>query len=195
MREIFEDVVQIKSNNTQVVMIGNGKLMNKTAGDFDSKEIQALIGKAIQKKFLPFKFDNNTSNVIQKSDNKTMGRALELNQDKVTKGLTVKEVSYDIAEYEKTRLVQINKNKNGKTKEKSAYQLSCKEPEVEVDSSNGKILKLCSNQNVSEWKSLSLLGQTALQNHRNKFQNNYSHLFESESDIGLKLYADLKKGE
>jgi hypothetical protein len=105
MREIFEDVVQIKSNNTQVVMIGNGKLMNKTAGDFDSKEIQALIGKAIQKKFLSFKFDNNTSNVIQKSDNKTMGRALELNQDKVTKGLTVKEVSYDIAEYEKTRLV------------------------------------------------------------------------------------------
>lgn len=54
MREMFEDVVQIKSNNSQVIMVGNSKLINKTQGGFDSEEIQALIGKAIQKKFLPF---------------------------------------------------------------------------------------------------------------------------------------------
>ena len=39
LRDMFEDVVQIKSNNTQVIMVGNGKLINKTQGGFDSKEI------------------------------------------------------------------------------------------------------------------------------------------------------------
>lgn len=47
MRELFEDVVKIKSNNSQVIMVGNGKMINKTHGSFDSVELQALIGKAI----------------------------------------------------------------------------------------------------------------------------------------------------
>lgn len=40
-------------------MVGNGKLINKTQGAFESAEIQALIGKAIQKKFLPFSYMHN----------------------------------------------------------------------------------------------------------------------------------------
>jgi hypothetical protein len=47
MRELFEDVVQIKSNHSQVIMVGNGKLINTTATNFDSPEMHALIGKAI----------------------------------------------------------------------------------------------------------------------------------------------------
>jgi hypothetical protein len=35
MREMFEDVVQIKSNLSEVIMVGNGKLINKTQGGFD----------------------------------------------------------------------------------------------------------------------------------------------------------------
>lgn len=30
MRELFEDVIKIKSNNSQVIMVGNGKLIDKT---------------------------------------------------------------------------------------------------------------------------------------------------------------------
>ena len=37
-------------------MTGNGKLINKTESGFESLEIQSLIGKAIQKKWLPFEY-------------------------------------------------------------------------------------------------------------------------------------------
>lgn len=53
---MFEDVLKIRSNNSEVIMVGNQKLINKTHGSFESPMIQALIGKAIQKKFLPFEY-------------------------------------------------------------------------------------------------------------------------------------------
>ena len=56
VRDLFEDVINIRSHNSEVIMIGNQKLINKTQGDFNSPAIQALIGKAIQKKLLPFEY-------------------------------------------------------------------------------------------------------------------------------------------
>lgn len=57
---MFEDVINIRSHNSEVIMIGNGRLINKTQGDFNSPAIQALIGKAIQKQLLPFKYSAET---------------------------------------------------------------------------------------------------------------------------------------
>jgi hypothetical protein len=44
---MFEDVLNIRSNNSEVIMVGNQKMINKTRGDFETPMIQALIGKAI----------------------------------------------------------------------------------------------------------------------------------------------------
>jgi len=44
---MFEDVLKIRSNNSEVIMVGNGHLMNKTHGSFETPMMQALIGKAI----------------------------------------------------------------------------------------------------------------------------------------------------
>ena len=53
---MFGDIISIKNNDSQLIMIGNNKLINKTEGAFNSTAIQALIGKAIQKKFLSFDY-------------------------------------------------------------------------------------------------------------------------------------------
>lgn len=96
MREMFEDVVQIKSNNSQVIMVGNGKLINKTQGAFDSVEIQALVGKAIQKKYLPFAYSHDKNSASQKHDQgKESMFALSLKEGKM------EELPYDNPEVKK----------------------------------------------------------------------------------------------
>ena len=55
MYQTFEDVTQIRKD-PHVIMVGNGKLIKHT-GSIESDEIQALIGRAIQKKFLSVKFN------------------------------------------------------------------------------------------------------------------------------------------
>lgn len=39
VREMFEDVLKIRSNNSEVIMVGNGHLINKTRGSFDTPMI------------------------------------------------------------------------------------------------------------------------------------------------------------
>jgi hypothetical protein len=39
MREMFEDVLKIRGNTSEVIMVGNKKLINKTQGGFDSPGI------------------------------------------------------------------------------------------------------------------------------------------------------------
>lgn len=55
MFEIYDDVTQIRKDDPFVIMVGNGKLIKHT-GSIEQDEIQALIGRAIQKKFLSIKF-------------------------------------------------------------------------------------------------------------------------------------------
>lgn len=199
MREMFEDVVQIKSNNSQVIMVGNGKLINKTQGGFDDPQIQALIGKAIQKKFIPFSYKPAGKNSAAQAPNATKELAerfaLSVKQGKL------EELPLDNAEVKKAlhkkEKAAANKKSNGKSKEKKekVSTTACKEPEVLVDSVDGSILKLCSNTNVSEWRSLALLGKLALQDEGNAHRTNYNQMFQSEPQIGLKLYSETKKGE
>lgn len=58
--------------------------------------------------------------------------------------------------------------KKGKSTEKK-QKGNCKEPEVLIDAQKGSILKVCSGQNMAEWKSLTLLGKLALTNPANKY--------------------------
>lgn len=55
MYQTFDDVTQIRKDDPYVIMVGNGKLIKHT-GSIESDEIQALIGRAIQKKFLSIKY-------------------------------------------------------------------------------------------------------------------------------------------
>lgn len=80
-------------------------------------------------------------------------------------------------------------------KEKNGFAAKCTAPEVMVDSQDGGVLRLCSNSNISEWKSLALLGKVALNDSANKYQSAYGQMYNTEADIGLKLYSEVKKGE
>ena len=61
-------------------------------------------------------------------------------------------------------------NKKVKSAEKKKEKKNCTEPEVLIDSQKGSVLKVCSGQNIAEWKSLTLLGKLALSNATNKLQ-------------------------
>lgn len=63
MYQTFDDVTQIRKDPF-VVLIGNGKLIKHT-GSIESEEIQAIIGRAIQKKFLTFKTANSNEKESQ----------------------------------------------------------------------------------------------------------------------------------
>lgn len=68
--------------------------------------------------------------------------------------------------------VQKKEKASGQKKGKSAEKKqkgNCKEPEVLIDAQKGSILKVCSGQNMAEWKSLTLLGKLALTNPANKY--------------------------
>ena len=201
MREMFEDIVQIKSNHSEVIMTGNGKLINKTGAGFESPAIHALIGKAIQKQYLPFQYTHSAAGTaLQAQDpaKEPAKIALSLKQGKteelpfdspeVKKALEKKKGTAKLAQQQQGR-----KKDTNKTKDKDAFSQKCKEPELLVDSQDGSVLKICSNSKVQEWKSLALLGGVAL-NNGNKYQADYSHLFQSEAEIGLKLYSETGRG-
>ena len=48
---MFEDVEKVRKPHDNLIMTGNGRLIKHT-GDIKSAEIEALLGKAIQKKYL-----------------------------------------------------------------------------------------------------------------------------------------------
>ena len=75
---------------------------------------------------------------------------------------------------------------------KLTFSSTCTEPEVLVDSSDGSLLKMCTNKIVPEWQSLALLGKLAMTDGNNKFNADYSKLHNTESLIGLK-FADREK--
>lgn len=72
---------------------------------------------------------------------------------------------------------------------------NCTEPEVLIDSAKGSVIKICSGQNVPEWKSLTLLGKLALTDKANKSHPFYNRLYQTEAELGLKLYSEVNKGE
>ena len=53
--QLFDDIAKIRKEDSQIILVGNGKLIKHT-GSLDNPEVQALIGKAIQKKALFFKY-------------------------------------------------------------------------------------------------------------------------------------------
>jgi len=70
---------------------------------------------------------------------------------------------------EKEKKVAAGNKKKDKSADKSKKEKkNCLEPEVLVDSQKGTVIKVCSGQNVAEWKSLILLGKLALNYKANK---------------------------
>lgn len=162
-------------------MVGNGKLINKTQGGFDNPQIEALIGKAIQKKVIPFSYKQgvNNNNIAQAAQNSSKlpdsHFALNLTQNGINElPMDNAEVKKALKKKDKTS----SKKKDGKSKEKKEkVKTDCHEPEILVDSTDGSILKSCSSANVSEWRSLALLGKLALQDKANLHRENYNKLF------------------
>ena len=57
-------------------MVGNGRLIKHT-GDINSNEIQSLIGKAIQKKFLSMEDASGSKSLSQNGKSKSNGYTLK----------------------------------------------------------------------------------------------------------------------
>mgnify|MGYP000503955065 CR=1 FL=1 len=61
MYNLYDDIEKIRNQtDINLIMVGNNKLIKHT-GDLTSEPIQALIGMAIKKKALPFKFKDDHS--------------------------------------------------------------------------------------------------------------------------------------
>ena len=61
MYNLYDDIEKIRNQtDINLIMVGNNKLIKHT-GDLNSEPIQALIGMAIKKKALPFKFKDDHS--------------------------------------------------------------------------------------------------------------------------------------
>lgn len=67
MKEMFEDIQKIRKDN-HLIMVANGKLVQYT-GSIQEKEIQALIGMAVKRKFLKFESkDQSGAYVLHQGD-------------------------------------------------------------------------------------------------------------------------------
>jgi hypothetical protein len=77
MYYLFEDVKNVRKADSQnILMIGNGRLIKHT-GDINSLEIQSLIGKAIQKKFLSMEDASGSKSLSQMGKSKSEGYTLK----------------------------------------------------------------------------------------------------------------------
>ena len=56
---LYDDIEKIRNQmDINLIMVGNNRLIKHT-GDLNSEPIQALIGMAIKKRVLPFKYKND----------------------------------------------------------------------------------------------------------------------------------------
>ena len=69
--QLFDDVNKISGNQTVSALISNKKLI-KHQGDMGSQEFQALIGKALQRKLLPFKYRKKGGKILRIEQNKVV---------------------------------------------------------------------------------------------------------------------------
>jgi hypothetical protein len=61
MYNLFDDIQKIRNQtDLNLIMVGNSKLIKHT-GNLSSEPIQALIGMAIKKKLLPFRYREDAS--------------------------------------------------------------------------------------------------------------------------------------
>ncbi len=72
MFELFDDVHKIRKSDSHMILIGNGKLIKHiSAGSIaqsslNTPEMQALVGRAIAKKYLPFSHSVHEHSEVKK---------------------------------------------------------------------------------------------------------------------------------
>lgn len=80
MYQTFDDVTLIRKDDPYVIMVGNGKLIKHT-GSIESDEIQALIGRAIQKKFLSIKYGDSKEELAQTEEKSKTVKVIKITED------------------------------------------------------------------------------------------------------------------
>lgn len=80
MYQTFDDVTMIRKDEPYVIMVGNGKLIKHT-GSIESDEIQALIGRAIQKKFLSIKYGDGKEELAQTDEKSKTVKVIKLTEE------------------------------------------------------------------------------------------------------------------
>lgn len=80
MFDMFEDVQNVRKSNDNLIMTGNGRLIKHT-GDINSKEIEALLGKAIQKKYLTMEDSTGSKSLSEGAEQKSQGVTLTLDKE------------------------------------------------------------------------------------------------------------------
>lgn len=92
MFDMFEDIQKVRKPNDNLVMTGNGRLIKHT-GDINSSEIQALIGKAIQKKYLAMEDQTGSKSLSEGGKKSSQGITLKIGSDgKLIKSIYQQEV-------------------------------------------------------------------------------------------------------
>ena len=80
MFDMFEDIQKVRKPNDNLLMTGNGRLIKHT-GYINSSEIQALIGKAIQKKYLAMEDQTGSKSLSEGGKKSSQGITLKLGND------------------------------------------------------------------------------------------------------------------
>ena len=80
MFDMFEDVKRVRKPNDNLIMTGNGRLITHT-GDIKSPEIEALLGKAIQKKYLTMEDVTGSKSLSEGGKKNSHGISLSLDKD------------------------------------------------------------------------------------------------------------------
>jgi len=80
MFDMFDDVTKVRKSNDNLIMTGNGRLIKHT-GDIQSPEIEALLGKAIQKKYLAMEDSTGSKSLSEGGKKNSHGITLKLGKD------------------------------------------------------------------------------------------------------------------
>lgn len=80
MFDMFDDVQRVRKANDNLIMTGNGRLIKHT-GDINSTEIEALLGKAIQKKYLTMEDQTGSKSLSEGGKKSSQGITLKLTKD------------------------------------------------------------------------------------------------------------------
>ena len=80
MFDMFDDVTKVRKSNDNLIMTGNGRLIKHT-GDIQSPEIEALLGKAIQKKYLSMEDSTGSKSLSEGGKKESHGITLKLDKN------------------------------------------------------------------------------------------------------------------
>ena len=189
MYELYQDVANIRKPDSHMIMVGNGKLIKHT-GDIHSQEIQSLVGRAIQKKYLTMEDASGSKSLSQGALKKHEGFTLKYGKNgQIDKQIYKPSEKESIAQKKSDhKLTKKEKKKLKKDEDTGANIPSCLNAleATAIVHHDGKI-NGCQSNYAKEWQSLALVGKFALESNSNLKAADYASDHKTEESLGLKI--------